>query len=61
MFFEGMRRAAIKETGSNDAKRVVWAVGMTFFFFFHFLYLLINNFRLYLDLICLLKAGGGRR
>ena len=36
MFFEGTRRAAIKETGPNDAKRVVWAVGMTFFFSFTF-------------------------
>ena len=31
MSLEGRRRAAMTETGSNDTKRVVWAVGMSFF------------------------------
>jgi hypothetical protein len=35
-----------RETGPNDARRVVWAIGMCFFFH-HIFYILNNNFYLF--------------
>jgi hypothetical protein len=36
------------ETGPNDASRVVWAIGMIFFYISCFFLILTNNSRLYL-------------
>ena len=32
---EGMRKAAVTQTGANDARRIIWAKGTSFLYFLH--------------------------
>ena len=50
---------AITKTGPNDARHVVWALGMFLFSFFRVLYILTNGFLFYLGCIYVLYAQEG--
>src|ERR1700678_1624566 len=50
---------AITKTGPNDARRIVWALGIFLFSFFRVLYILTSGFLFYLGCIYVLKAQEG--
>ena len=56
----GLGWPTVTKTGPNDARRVVWALGMFLFLFFRVLYILTNGFLFYLCrlYLCSICTGG---
>ena len=55
---EGTRKAVMTQTGPNNARHVIWAVGIMSFFSFRFFCILTDIFLLYLGSIYLISARG---